>query len=126
MADLLSDIKAYFVANGTQTSLIYKDGMPDSPDTAIAIYEYQGSSPTAQIAGSDRSIQIAVRSANSEEARVLIKGLHKLLKTEDGELYFTPERWSITHLRQTPFKLKIDETKRSYYVFNVGITTYDD
>jgi hypothetical protein len=126
MTDLLTDMKAYFVANGIQASLIFRDGIPDKPDTAIALFEYEGSSPGAQIAGSDRSVQVMARALSSDEAKVLARKLHKLLETEDGELYYTPERWSITHRRQSPFKLKVDDAKRSCYVFNVGITTYDD
>lgn len=126
MADLLQDIKAFFVANGIEASLVYRDFMPEKPDKVATIYEYQGNSPIAQIAGSTRSVQIVTRAASSTESKALAKQLHALLESEDGDIKLTEERWALVHLRQTPFKLKTDDSKREQYVFNVGVTTYND
>lgn len=127
MADLLSDIKTYFTSLGiVPDSIVFKDYMPNKPDTVVAIYEYSGSAPLPQIDGVHRSVQVVVRSKNNAEARSKINALYASLQTEDGILSFTPERWAMVHLRQTPFKMKTDESERHYFVFNVGITTYND
>lgn len=123
MADILVDLKAYLVEQGISAKIIFRDTMPDAPDRAVALYEYQGTSPMAQIAGSTRSIQIVTRSTGSDDAKDLSRQIHKLLQTEDGEIHLTEDRWGMLHLRQTPFKMKTDESKRSYFVFNIGITT---
>lgn len=127
MADLLSDIKTYFTSLGiVPDNIVFKDYMPNKPDTAVAIYEYSGGTPLPQIDGVHRSVQVVVRSKNASEARSKINALYASLQTEDGILNFTPERWAMVYLRQTPFKMKTDESERHYFVFNMGITTYKD
>ena len=127
MADLLSDIKTYFTSLGiVPKNIVFKDYMPNKPDNAVAIYEYSGGVPLPQIDGVHRSVQVVVRSKNNAEARSKINALYASLQTEDGILNFTPGRWAMVHLRQTPFKMKTDESERHYFVFNVGITTYND
>lgn len=123
MEDLLLDIKTYLASSGIKEE-IFRDAVGDTPDVAIVLYEYQGANPIAQIAGSDRAIQFVVRGPQATLAKTLIKKIYKLLETEDSILNFTSERWAMVHLNQTPFKMKVDEKGRSYYVFNTTITTY--
>lgn len=126
MADLLSDIKKYLVQKGVKASEIFIDSIPNSPDKAVAIYEYQGSSPLAQIAGVSRSVQIVTRSKSAGEARETAISIYRSLKTESSIINFTAERWAAIHLRQPPFKFKVDESGKTYYSFNMNVTTYED
>lgn len=123
MADLLFDFETYFKTHNALNEL-YKDYMPDKPDEVTVVQEYQGSSPIAQIASVDRSLQFVVRSKSAATAKTKAKELYKLLQTDDGILNLTPERWCMIFLRQTPFKIKVDDSNRVVYGFNVGVTTY--
>lgn len=126
MTDLLSDIKAFLVTKGMDGDITSIDAIGEDPDTAIALYEYQGSNPLVQIPGVDRSVQIVVRDLSAAKSKALSRKLYSYLKTEDGIINFTPSRWALIHLRQSPFKMKVDESNRTYYVFNVGVTTHED
>lgn len=130
MADLLEDFQSFFIAAGLVTvANCSLDQMPDTPTTpplCVAIYEYQGQQGAAQIAGAHRSIQIVVRSANVKDVRNKAKELYNSLVTDDHDINLTPERWGMLYLRQPPFRFKVDENKRIYYAFNIGITTYTD
>jgi hypothetical protein len=124
---LLRDIKSYVVANtGINTSIITLDAMGDSPDTAIALYEYEGVSPIPQITSVTRSVQVVARSKSASEAHRLSSEIYRSLLTENGILNLTADRWSAINLRQVPFKFKTDEAGRVYYCFNLSLTTYID
>ena len=127
MADLLDDLETYFTSlNIVTPGTIFKDTLPDLPDSAIAIYCYSGYSSLPQIAGVNYSIQIVVRDKSATVAKSKAKELYNALLTEDGILYLTPERWSLVFPRQVPFKIKVDTKERIYYGFNADITTYAD
>ena len=125
MADLLQDFESYFKSKNVNT-LIFRDTMPDKPDNAIALYEYQGSKDFPQIDGATRPVQIVVRDKSATAAKVLARQLYNLLQTDDSILYLTAERWAIVYLKEPPFKLKADDKDRIYYCFNVITTTYED
>lgn len=125
MQDLLLDIKEFLEAKGEKTT-IFRDAIDDKTDKAIVLYEYQGNNPGAQIAGSTRPVQFVVRDKTATGAKDLIRLLYKMLETEDSIIQFTSNRWAIIHLSQPPFKLKVDEKNRTYYVFNTVITTYNE
>lgn len=123
--NLLNDIKTYLTNNGVSVP-INRDYMPDKPDYCVALYEYQGYLPGPQIAGAIRPVQIVVRSNKPTEAYDLSSKILNLLRTEDGILNLTDDRWSAINIRQVPFKLKTDEAGRVYYCFNSDFTTYLD
>lgn len=127
MADLLEDFGAYFSSAGLLSSTAFGiDHMPDKPASCVAVYEYAGSNGPPQVAGSSRSVQIVVRDESSRAAKMKADEIYRALDVEDGILNLTPERWCAIYLRQTPFKLKVDEQNRTYYAFNVGVTTFND
>lgn len=125
MADLLQDFESYFKSKNVNT-LIFRDTMPDKPDNAIALYEYQGSRDFPQIEGATRPVQVVVRDKSATAAKVLARQLYNLLQTDDSILYLTAERWATVYLKEPPFKLKADDKDRIYYCFNVITTTYED
>lgn len=124
--DLLGDFEIFFAARGITADVIYKDTMLSNGDTAIGIYEYSGSGANAQIAGATRSIQIVARAKAVIDAKAKVNALYATLQTEDGILHLTTERWCSIYLRQPPFKMMTDAEGRTYYCFNVGVTTYTD
>jgi hypothetical protein len=127
MADLLEDIDKYLgQMTLTKGQKVYYDTMLQAGDDAIGIYEYQGTVPLPQVSGASRSIQIVTRSKSVLVAKKLANAIYKSLLTEDGVLNLTAERWALVIPRQTPFKLKTDDSGRTYYAFNVVITTYID
>lgn len=125
MADLLQDFESYFKSKNVNIP-IFRDTMPDNPDNAIALYEYQGTRDFLQIDGATRPVQIVVRDKSATAAKVLARQLYSLLKTDDSILYLTSERWTTIYLKEPPFKLKADDKDRIYYCFNVITTTYED
>ena len=127
MADLLEDIEIYLRANNVASNVaIFKDTMLPQPVAAVGIYEYAGLSGPAQVASALRSIQIVSRAPKVKDAKAKAKEIYTLFVTEDGILNITPERWSMIHLRQPPFKFKVDTEGNAYYAFNMGVTTYTD
>lgn len=124
MADLLDDIRGYIINSSLVTdSVVFLDAIPDSPDMAIAIYDYGGSSPLPQIASVQRNIQFVVRAKSNELAKKTIHELYKLFDTEDGILNLNADRWTMTRLLQPPFKFKVDTKNRVLYCFNTSITS---
>lgn len=123
MPDLLMDLEAFFIGNGTA---VFRDTMPDSPDTTVALYEYGSQVPQPQIAGALRSVQVVARDKSATSAKNKARELYNLLVTDDGILNVTESRWCMVHLRNLPIKIKEDSKGRQYYGFNVGFTTYSD
>lgn len=127
MADLLEDFGSFFTTSGLTTGYgIYFDIMLDKSPQAIAIYEYQGHQVPVQVDGAHRSIQIVVRASSAEVAKAKANELYKALAPDDGIVNLTAERWAVIDLKQTPFKLKVDEKNLVYYCFNAGVQTYID
>lgn len=125
MSDLLQDLESYFTSNGNTTKL-FRDTMLDLPDEAIALYEYTGSSFQSQIAGAERPVQVVVRHKSATSAKDKARELYKLLMSDNGIIYLTSDRWTVASLKQPPYKLRVDESGRVYYCFNVYFTTYID
>jgi Bacteriophage minor capsid protein len=126
MPDLLADFETYFLAQGITSGAYFKDTTLDTPSDCVSIFEYAGGGSYGQIAGTSRSIQIVARDEKATLAKAKASELYKALQTEDGILNLTAERWCTIFLRQTPFKMKVDSQGRTYYCFNVGVTTYID
>jgi hypothetical protein len=128
MTDLLKDIETYFKQNVQLGNYkIYTDTMAAGNENAIGIFEYAGLSPLPQMSGILRSIQIVVASKSVKEAKTMANTLYKsLLFDDDGIGELTDERWALVQLRQAPFKIEGDQQGRAKYVFNVGMTTYND
>ena len=130
MSDLLKDIEDYLiagnlaVADGTD---LFRDKVPDSPDTAIIISEYGGILPTLGVAAYDRSVQIIVRDKTYAGAKRTSWGLFNyLVAANEPIVNITPTRWGIIHGRAMPFKFQEDKQARIWFVFNLGITTIGD
>jgi hypothetical protein len=125
MTDLLTDFETYFKLKGVLTNM-FRDTMPDTPDVAISMYEYQGDNPVPQVQGSYRPVQLVVRDLSATTAKNKAREIYKTLMTEDGILNLTSERWCVIDLKQMPFRLKSDDAGRVYYAFNIGTITYID
>lgn len=127
MPDLLTDFESYFNVSSLLTSwVLYKDTILDTPDDAIAVYEYQGGTGIAQVAGAERSIQIVTRSKSAFAAKTKANALYGVLQSDDGIINLTAVRWTVMSLRQPPFRFKVDNQARVYYCFNIGVVTYED
>lgn len=123
MADLLNDIEDFLIGKGIITSA-FIDTMNSTPDDAVALYEYAGQTGLAQAGVSNRSVQVVARSRMSIDAKNMALDIYNALTSDNHIVNFTQERWAMVYLRQPPFKLKVDQNERTYYVFNMGVTTY--
>jgi hypothetical protein len=130
--NFLEELLDYIIAQGVGVATKGTDGfystMPDDPDNLLAILEYQGTSAFLANFG-QRSIQPNVRDANDHNARTKIWDIYNLFHKENMEeriIVLNGSRWAIFSCRQSPFKLKEDESKRSIYVFNMGVTVHDE
>lgn len=127
MADLGEDFETFFATAGLLSDFAFGiDIMQESPDSAISVYEYSGGTVAPQVAGAVRQIQVVVRNAEPYEAKKKADALYHSLDSDDGIVNLTEERWGAITLLQTPFKMKVDNKDRFYYVFNLSITTYSD
>ena len=125
---LLKDIVEYL----TSLKLIQGDGVdtfrdfkPETPDNIISLHEYQGDPVSPYTDVVHRSVQVVVRNKSAEQAHRLAIDLYKAFVSEDDTLRidFTDGRWGQVHVRQTPYKFSQDESDRTHYGFNLGITT---
>ena len=125
---LLLDIIEFFVSNdvadGDGIDCI-RDFSPEDPDDVIVLYEYKGSAVVSFDDTSVRSVQVTVRSADPDTARDKAIKLFNLFHVHDTakRIDFTENRWGQVTLRQTPFKIKIDENNRTVFGFNMGVLT---
>ena len=126
---LLKDMVSYFTAKG----LIEGDGIdafrdfkPETPDNLVSLHEYKGDPVSMYTDVVHRSVQVVVRNKSAEAAQALAKNLCKALlddMAENKRVDFTATRWGQVHIRQAPYKFSQDESDRTLYGFNLGITT---
>lgn len=129
MATLQEDMCAYFVGKGLLEEFgidCFEDFVPDEPNNVVVLYEYGGDSINPYTDVVHRSLQVLVRNVIQDDAKALANSLHKALQSDNLLVQFTPERFGQVYLRDMPIKLKTDENGRTYYCFNVGITTTMD
>ena len=126
---LLKDMVSYFTSKG----LIEGDGIdafrdfkPETPDNLVSLHEYKGDPVSMYTDVVHRSVQVVVRNKSAEAAQALAKNLCKALlddMAENTRVDFTATRWGQVHIRQAPYKFSQDESDRTLYGFNLGITT---
>lgn len=126
---LLEDIVTYFTSKG----LIEGDGIdafrdfkPETPDNIVSLHEYKGDPVSMYTDVVHRSVQVVVRNKSAVAAQDLAKNLCKALlndMAENKRVDFTSTRWGQVHIRQAPYKFSQDESDRTLYGFNLGITT---
>lgn len=126
MNDLLIDIINFLVKHDIVEGDgidAFRDYMPNEPDNVVVINEYAGS-PTMPFEPSvHRSLQIVVRDKRAGTAKKKCYEIFRLFDVPTRYLELNDTRWCQVYPRQTPFKMKVDENNRIYYVFNMGITT---
>ena len=126
---LLKDMVSYFTSKG----LIEGDGIdafrdfkPETPDNLVSLHEYKGDPVSMYTDVVHRSVQVVVRNKSAAAAQALAKNLCKALlddMAENKRVDFTATRWGQVHIRQAPYKFSQDESDRTLYGFNLGITT---
>ena len=125
---LLEDIVTYLTGlglvegDGIDT---FRDFKPETPDNVVSLYEYQGDPVSPYTDVVHRSVQVVVSNKNAEAAHRLAIDLFNALIPQDETLRvdFTDTRWGQVHIRQVPYKLSQEESDRTHYCFNLGITT---
>lgn len=127
MADLLLD----FVTFMTNKALVkgdgidaFRDAAPEEPDSAVIVYEYQGTYVNEDLAG--RSIQIVARDKSATKAKEKARAIFNSFNNNDEKIFLTATRWCVMSIRQAPFKIKVDNKNRVYYGFNIGVNTKCD
>lgn len=125
---LLLDIINYLVSNEVAVGDgidCFRDYSPESPDSVIVLYEYSGGASVAFDDTTQRSIQVTVRSSDPDYARDKAIEIFNLFRVKEcaKRVDFTATRWGQVTLRNTPFKIKVDENDRFIYGFNMGVLT---
>lgn len=126
---LLLDIITFLTTKGVVTGDgidAFRDFIPEEPDTLVALIEYMGNPAIPVDPTVHRSVQITTRNIDADTARQKALQIYKVFvdcKDETGRIDFTESRWGQLYLRQSPFKYRTDENNRTYYCFNVGVTT---
>ena len=128
MATVLEALGAYIDLNRGDLTIgnnLFLSKMPDTPDTCVCIYEYQGTVPLMTFGATaiqvDRpSVQVAVRAARDDyaTARDLAQALRTLVS---GIVNVTSS--GVTILRVEPtgsfYALSVDQLERPRVVFNL-------
>lgn len=104
----------------------FRDFSPASPDNVVVLTEYAGSAAIRFATVTNRSVQVSTRNVKANDARIKAQQIYQALYSESQLVHFTDERWGQVYLRQTPFKLSVDEKGRTTYAFNIGVTTTID
>ena len=122
---LLDDICGYLAENeyGTEGEDLFKSDLPESPDSAVAIFEYRGQAPirtSGGIAAEQPRFQVEVRDSDYQAGRLKIEGIEQLLdglanQTLNGTRYV----W-IAALDE-PFLLRRDEQGRTVFACNFEV-----
>ena len=126
---LLLDITLFLVSKSVATGDgvdVFRDFTPEEPDSLVALHEYTGDPASLFDPIVHRSVQVIARDPDADVARQKAVEIFKTLwdeMKEDGRIDLTLERWGQLYLRQPPFFMKRDENNRTYYAFNIGITT---
>lgn len=125
---LLYDMVQFFIDEGLCDEDgvdCFRDFSPEEPDDIVVLFEYGSSAVVSFDDMVQRSVQITTRSKDPDLAREKAIALYSCLKAHESakRIDFTNDRWAQVSLRQTPFKIKIDDNDRFIYGFNVGIAT---
>jgi len=129
LAELLLDVKNYLVAQiGSLTSaMVFRDYSPADGILVVVLQEYQGAPATLGETVAHRSVQVTARSKDLVIAKNMAWAMYRALQEpETLKVQFTVGRWGLVYLRQTPYKMRIDEFGRVVYGFNMGVTTAND
>lgn len=103
----------------------FRDFMPEAPDNVVVLHEYSGDALSPYTQSVHRSVQVKVRNSDAEAARAKAVEVCRAFSTtaEDYRIDFSDTHWGQVYIRQIPFKLSQDESGRTVYCFNLGITT---
>lgn len=114
--------KGVLVGDGIDT---FRDFMPPAPDSIVVFYEYAGDPVSPFTNHVHRSVQVTVRDKNADAARAKALQIVGIFKSsaEDLRINFSEDAWGQVYVRQMPFKVDHDESDRTVYCFNLGITT---
>jgi len=125
---LLEALVAYGVTKGVLVGDgedSFRDFMPEAPDNVIVFHEYAGDPLSPFTDSVHRSVQVKVRSKTALLAKAKAWQLIGIFRSPSESLRvdFTDSLWGQVYIRQTPFKISQDESNRTVYCFNLGITT---
>lgn len=128
MATLLEDIVEWLVDNnlGQGDGIdLFRDVIPDDPDVVVTLFEYNSKTAVSRFNHAIvRYVQVTARDSKSSASRQRALEIFKLFQESDEEITDLPNgRWAIIKPLQSPFKISEDGKSRSYYGFNVAITT---
>lgn len=125
---LLEALVAYGVSKGVLVGDgedSFRDFMPEAPDNVIVFHEYAGDPLSPFTESVHRSVQVKVRGKAAMLAKAKAWQLIGIFRSPSESLRvdFTDDLWGQVYIRQTPFKISQDESNRTVYCFNLGITT---
>jgi Bacteriophage minor capsid protein len=129
MADLLTDISLFIIANGFASGLgedVFVNYKPDSPHDIVCLFEYSGDKIQPGTDAVTRRIQILVRNNDDDLCIQTINGIFNLLDNPEEEIVELEERKMVTQALQPPFFFSRDNDDRASYIFNISITTKRD
>jgi hypothetical protein len=133
VADLHDGLARYLAAQGLvtydpdgDTSDVFFDVMPASPDAAVCLTQYPGGEVDSKLPYDEPPIQVRVRAPADDraQARTRAKALHGALNglgpcdLPDGT------RLILAVANQTPGSMGQDDLGRLEYVFNLSLEVY--
>lgn len=100
---------------------IFYDYVPPKGDNIVVFLEYTGSAVVDFTKTSVRSVQCYVRADSHTRALETAWKVYKAIHTE-SLIKKLGNVMAIISMRDTPFRLKMDDKGNTIYVFNMGIT----
>lgn len=119
--DLAEYVQEHVPHAGKVDKDIYYDYSPKGVDNIVAFVEYAGTGVATWTNTSVRSVQCMVRNKSNTAAMKLIWDVYSSLKPDEPFTQFK-KVIAIVSMRNTPFRIATDDSGRSVWVFNMGIT----
>ncbi len=127
---LLAEMADYLSTNGigTQGTDLFYGFMPDTPNTAVALYETGGLSaahgmaPSPGLAKAERPrLQVVARSTDYDVARLKIDAVWKLLDGL-GDVVISGTRYLGVYAVSSPYPMGRDAEGRAFLTCNFDVT----
>jgi hypothetical protein len=108
-----------------QNGTLYELNLPDTPDNAVALYEYPGSAPMRTLGGyipqENVSLQVMVRHKSATKALEWAKRITKYLITINGEELSGVYYMLVESKTSSPMDLGPDSNNRRRFTCNFSV-----
>ena len=125
LLDLINHLENKLIIEGDSIDA-FRDFTPEAPDNVVVIHEYSGSPTPLHATFLHRSFQVTARSKNAVEAKNKCNQIFDEFSPLGRAKTLSNSRVCQIYPRQAPFRIKVDDSGRVTYGFNMGVTAERD